>query len=101
MVSRFDKALSSTDSDGRLPLHAILEKEGVLMLKPIHRLIFEEKYLALTRDQIKIFYKKYQNANPDDMQEIIEKAKDLHYRKLSGLTFCFIPQRNIAPIVKS
>ena len=42
------------------------------MLEPVHQLLFGY-HLALSRDQIKIFYKRYKTDNSDDMQAIIDQ----------------------------
>ena len=43
------------------------------MLAPIYELFFDSGYLALTENQVEIFYRRYQSDNPDDMQAIIDQ----------------------------
>ena len=44
------------------------------MMEPIYDLLFTDSYsLKLTEDEVKVFYRRYQSDNTDDMKEIIDQ----------------------------
>ena len=43
------------------------------MLQPIHELLFDQFFLALTTDQIQISYKIYRSDNECDRQAVIDQ----------------------------